>query len=413
MNELALSDRPPGRSRGTLEVLAPAHDMPTISAAAAGGAHAVYFGIDAFSMRRDMTGFTRVDLPRAVDACHRHHLKGYLTTNTVVYDEEIGNLHAVLREAKRAGIDAVIVQDLATAELARELGLEFHISTQCNVCNRVAADFWVRQGATRMILARELSLSQIRSIAQGVQAEIEVFVHGSMCFAYSGRCNFSQFFSSRLDNRGTCAQPCRRSWRLVDSQNTDIVVDEGHFFSAKDLCYIQHMPDLIGAGASVFKIEGRRKPPEYVEVTSRCYRQALDAYADGTFGARVDDWMRQLGSVANRGFSTGFLYGIPGMEDSTVRIPSDRATRKRTLVGEVLRYDADSGQMHVFLGQGELDAGEEIIVEGAETYSRLTVSTLHARGVQYYRASVGAEVVIPSDCHQQAGDRVYAWRETR
>ena len=240
-----VAQRRPGQN-SLLEVLCPAHDLPTIQAAAAGGGNAIYFGVDRFSMRRDMAGFSPEDLPQAIATCHNCGLRAYLTTNTVVYDTELDELREVLHTAKAHGIDAVIVQDLAAMAIALELGIEFHISTQCNVCNRITAAFYVSQGASRIILARELSLEQIRQIAASVDTEIEVFVHGAMCFSYSGRCDFSQFFTGRLDNRGRCTQPCRSAWRLVDIQNTDIIYDEGHFFSAKDLCYIAHMPDQIG-----------------------------------------------------------------------------------------------------------------------------------------------------------------------
>jgi len=394
-----------------LEVLCPAHDLPTIRAAAAGGGNAVYFGIDRFSMRRDMAGFSPEDLPQAIATCHACGLKAYLTTNTVIYDSEIDELREVLRTAKTLGIDAVIVQDLAVMAVARELGIDFHISTQCNVCNRIAAQFYVSQGASRLILARELSLEQIRQIAASVEAEIEVFVHGAMCFSYSGRCDFSQFFTGKLDNRGRCTQPCRRSWRLVDTQDTDIVYDEGHFFSAKDLCYIAHMPDLIAAGASVFKIEGRRRPPEYVEATARCYRAAIDACLNGSFSSeKAHAWQGQLANVFNRGFGTGFLYGIPGPEDSTIALPINKATKERIRIGEVVGHELLSKNTRIRLTSGDLAVNEDVIIEGPESYGHLQVSELRIQGVPCQRAAVGSEVVILTDCQPTLGDQVYAWR---
>lgn len=396
------------------KILAPVHNIPTIEAAVRGGADEVYFGLDIFSMRKDVVSFTLKDLSKVVDTCHDYGLKANLTTNTVVYDSEMGRLQAVLEEAKKSNIDAIIIQDLAAMKIARELGLDFHVSTMCNICNISAADIYTKLGASRLILARELSLSQIHEIAKAIDAEIEVFVHGAMCFAFSGRCNFSQFFTGKLDNRGKCAQPCRRSWRLVDTQNTDIIFEEGHFFSAKDLCYIEHVPKLIEAGASVFKIEGRRRPPEYVEVTSRCYREAVDAWTKGTFTTiKVIEWLKQLRSVFNRGFGKGFLYEIPGSEDSTNTIPFNKATKERTLVGEVVKYDFNTKRANIFLNYGELKVTDGVIVEGPDTYCNLQIDSFQVQDVQYRCASVGTEAVITSVHPLKKGDKVYAWRVVR
>jgi putative protease len=197
----------------------------------------------------------------------------------------------------------------------------------------------------------------------------------------------------------------------VGSQGTEFVYEEGHFFSAKDLCYIEYIPALVDAGATVFKIEGRRRPPEYVEVTSRCYREALDAYLEGTFSAeKVRSWTEQLTRVHNRGFCKGFLYGTLGPGDSTLTLPANQATRKRTLIGEVTKYDDTAKQAHISLTLGELAVGEEVILEGSETYCHLSVDSLQVAGVQYRRASVGADVVVLTDCQPEVGDKVYAWR---
>ena len=256
-------------------------------------ADSVYFGVNTnFSMRARADNFPPEDLKKLMDLIHAAGKKGYLTTNIIIYDQELTELHQLMMLAKACGVDAIICHDMAAIMLARELGMPFHISTQANICNKIAAKFYEAMGAQRLILARELSLEQIKDITEsGIKVPVEVFVHGAMCTAVSGRCYFSAELMGNdpefSGNRGKCTQPCRRWWTLVGDQGEKIDYDiqTGMFFSAKDLCMIDHLPELLATGVKVLKIEGRMRDPLYLSETVSCYRDALNAIRENTYSS--------------------------------------------------------------------------------------------------------------------------------
>jgi len=277
-------------------------------------ADAVYFGVDDLSLRA-RAGIKVRDLSVFVKACHDCKIKAYLTLNSMLYNQDLAKAENLARQAKKARVDALIVWDLAMVEIAKQLKIPFIISTQANVSNWKSALFWKKMGAKRIVLAREMSLRQIKELKKKVDVEIETFIHGAMCLAVSGRCILSSYLYSKSANCGYCSQPCRKQWFLSDEEGNVLVNEGKYFLSSKDLCLIEYIPELIKAGIDAFKIEGRRRDPKYIETTSRCYRQAIDSYFDKTFTKeKVKEWKKELSSVYNRGFSTGFYFSVPGKE---------------------------------------------------------------------------------------------------
>ncbi|MHA1476929.1 MAG: peptidase U32 family protein, partial [Promethearchaeota archaeon] len=298
-----------------VELMAPLKNSKSLNAVI-GKADAVYFGIEAFNMRMFSDNFKLDDLSSIVKKCHDNNILAYMTTNVIVYENEFDLLNNILDQAMEAEIDAVIVHDIGVIETVKEKGLAFHISTQANISNSRTARFYEKLGADRLILARELSLEQIKEIKGRVkEAEIETFVHGAQCTSISGRCYFSAEVCGSQEysaNRGRCVQPCRRLWRVYDDQSNEFIYDGVFFINSKDLCLIEHIPELIEANIDAFKIEGRMRDPIYIEETTACYREAIEAYYDNTYtDDKVLEWLKRLGNVYSRGFSTGFYFGQP------------------------------------------------------------------------------------------------------
>ncbi len=358
-----------------VELLAPAQNIKSIKAVA-GVANAVYFGTEALNMRMSAANISLKDLKTTVEMCHAENLKAYLTTNVIIYENELNYLDELLATAKDAGIDAVILHDMATMVTAKDLNLPFHISTQMSVSNAKSARFYESLGAERIILARECSLKQMREIAGKLQtAKIEAFVHGAQCTSVSGRCYFSTFVNDDpvcSANRGKCLQPCRHKWTLTHPNGTQLDYHEGFFLNSKDLCMIEHIPKLIDANIASFKIEGRMRDPHYIATVAQCYREAIDATYDGTFTPqKAQDWLQQLKQVYNRGFSTGYYFGRPGPEDISVDSSGNQATTKKVQIGKVITYyrNVKAAKIQLHTEGVKLKLGDEIIIEGAKTGS--------------------------------------------
>jgi len=340
-------------------------------------------------MRLKAKNFNRDEIKNVVGFCHNQEppIKAYLTTNILIYDNELEDLENLIALAKNANIDAIIAHDLAAIRFAKQNGVKFHISTQANVSNIESAKFYESLGAARIILARELSLKQIRLIKHHLnQTEIECFIHGSMCTSISGRCYLSATIceSEELSaNRGKCVQPCRREWRVIDDENNELLYDGQMFLNAKDLCLIEYIPDLIEANIDAFKIEGRMKDPIYIETVASCYREAIDSYFDSTFSKdKVQDWLRRLGKVYNRGFHTGFYFHRPTIEDVELERRGNVSPYKKHYLGKILSFDKNSKTADVLLESLEvpLELGDEIIIIGANTYSIETIKKMIFKG---------------------------------
>lgn len=340
-------------------------------------ADAVYFGVTFFNMRQKAENFLLEDIKDIVDFCHTRGrpIKAYLTTNILIYDSELQELENILENAKSAGIDAVIVHDLAAIKFAKRYGLKFHISTQANISNTESAKFFEELGADRLILARELSLEQIKLIKHHLNnTKIECFVHGSMCTSISGRCYLSATICDSEEysaNRGNCIQPCRREWRVIDDESHEFLYDGQMFLNAKDLCMIEFIPNLIQAKIDAFKIEGRMKDPLYIKTVSECYREAIDSFFNNTFTKeKVDNWLERLSKVYNRGFHTGFYFHRPTLEDIELENRGNVSPYKKHYIGKILSFDKKSKTANVLLESLDipLRTGDEIIITGRNTY---------------------------------------------
>ena len=329
-----------------VELLAPAKNFKAIKAAS-NYADSVYFGVEKFNMRMRSDNIALNDLFKIIDYCHDKDLKAYAATNILVYDNEIKEIRKTIEKGKQSGIDAVIVHDLAVVQIAKEFGIPFHISTQCNISNSLSAKFYEELGAERIILARELSLEKIKEIKRNLtKTKVEAFIHGAMCTSVSGRCYFSQDICGTPEksaNRGSCEQPCRRRWWVRDEFDNEYIYDGVRFMNSRDLCTIAYIPQLIEAGIDAFKIEGRMRHPHYVEIVSKIYREAIDAYYDNSFTKKkVGKWVTELKKVYNRGFTPGFYFNRITEKDHQHKSPSNLSHYRYIKVGQIENYNENT-----------------------------------------------------------------------
>ncbi|MCK4382470.1 MAG: U32 family peptidase [Candidatus Lokiarchaeota archaeon] len=354
-----------------------------------GLADAIYFGVKNYNMRAKAKNFNRDEIGSVVRFCHKQKppIKAYLTTNILIYDNELEDLENLIALAKKINIDAIIGHDLAAIRFAKKKGVKFHISTQANVSNVESAKFYEALGAEMIILARELSLKQIKLIKHHLnKTKIECFVHGSMCTSISGRCYLSATICGSEEfsaNRGNCVQPCRREWRVIDDEKNEFIYDGQMFLNAKDLCMIEYLPELIEANIDAFKIEGRMKDPIYIETVASCYREAIDSYFDSTFSKeKVQDWLNRLNQVYNRGFHTGFYFQRPTIEDVELEKRGNVSPYKKHYLGRILSFDKSSMTANILVEIKEfnLKLGDEIIISGDDTYHHQKIKHMLFKG---------------------------------
>jgi len=401
-----------------VELMVPAKNWKSLKAMI-GNADAVYFGIEILNMRMMADNFKLDELQKVVKFCHENNIRVYLTTNIIIYENEIEVLSQVLDKAAAAEIDAVIVHDVGAIELAKERNLDFHISTQASISNSMSAKYYEYLGASRLILARELLLEQIKEIKQKLKkAEVETFIHGAQCTSISGRCYFSAEISESSElssNRGKCIQPCRRSWVVTDDTGKSFIYDGAYFLNTKDLCMIEYIPQLIEANIDAFKIEGRMRDPIYVEITSKCYREAIDSYYEGNYTEeKVNNWVKELKKVYNRGFSTGFYFGRPQATEIEHEISGNVSEFRKREVGKVLSYYRDKKAVKLLLTWGQLKIGDEIIIMGinTDTYLRQKLTSLQIKKKKVTETPVASKekkitVGILVDSPVKENDRVY------
>jgi len=368
-----------------VELMAPLKNFKSLNAVL-GYADAVYFGIESLNMRMYSDNFQLSELNDIAKTCHDNDIHAYLTTNVVIYENEFPLLNKILEKAVEAEIDAVIIHDIGAIQLVKDLGQKFHISTQANISNSGSARFYESIGAERLILARELSIIQIKEIKQKLsRTEIETFVHGAQCTSISGRCYFSAELCQSQEysaNRGKCVQPCRRKWRLYDDQNNELLYDGVFFINSKDLCMIEHIPKLIEAQIDAFKIEGRMRDPIYIEETTKCYREAIDSYYDNSFtDEKIKTWLKRLKKVYNRGFSTGFYFGLPTGEEIQRDLDGNISSYKKIEIGKVLNYFPDKKAAKILLTSGSLKLKDEIFIIGThtDTYLRQEINSIQIK----------------------------------
>jgi putative protease len=371
-------------------------------------ASAVYFSTDRLSLRAKAKSITLEDLEEFVSEVKARGLKAYLAVNSTVNEDRLEEADEVIAAASKAGVDAVIAWDPAVILKARKAGLRIHISTQANVTNHEAAEFYRTLGAERIVLSRELSLDEIRKIKQQSEIEVETFVHGAMCMAVSGRCHLSAYVLGKSGNCGECTQPCRWEWEL-HGENGLIIESRGKYLlSAKDLCMIEHIPELLKVGIDSFKVEGRLRDPGYLEVVSRCYREAIDACKEGTYTReKVEAWKSELSSVYNRGFSTGFYFGVPGLEGFSPEKGMNASEKKRRAVGVIENYYPKQQAAAIKLLEEGIAVGDEILIEGSTTYLKQQVRSLMKKGISLQKAEKGDDVGLAVDSTVRKNDRIF------
>ena len=362
----------------SVEVMAPVGSFESLMAAIQGGADSVYFGIGHLNMRsRSSKNFTLDDLKEIASRCMENNVKTYITLNTVIYDEEIGEMQKIVDAAKESGITAIIASDLAVLEYAGRQGIELHMSTQTNITNIQAVKFYSKF-ADVMVTARELNLGQVKKITEAISdreirgpsgelVRIEVFAHGALCMAVSGKCYLSLDNLNYSANRGACLQLCRRPYKVSDTDGeVELEVDNEYIMSPKDLKTIDFLDKIIDAGVRVLKIEGRGRSPDYVKTVTRCYREAADACLDGSYSReKVKEWDRRLETVYNRGFWDGYYLGRKAGEWSEEY--GSKATLKKLYLGKVKNYYSKLKVAEIKMETNEMQVGDDILIIGPTT----------------------------------------------
>jgi putative protease len=350
------------------ELMAPAGDWTMLRTAVKSGANAIYFGVDKLNMRAKAKNFSIEELPKISKFCKSKKVKAYLTLNTIVFEDELADAEQIIKAAKKAKIGRIICSDLAVAELCNKHKMSFCISTQNSISNSLSASVYKKLGAVRIVLARECSLEEIKKIRKNTDLEIEAFIHGAMCIAVSGRCFMSHHLFGQSANRGECIQPCRREYEVYDTATQkSLLIGDDYVLSPKDLCTIEFIDQLIEAGIDSFKIEGRKRAPEYVAKTVSVYRKAIDLYFKKKLTVqKKKDFLKELETVYNRGFSTGFYFGKPSSEDYA-DIEGSKATTRKVYVGKVLNYFKKPKAAHILLESGKLKLNDRILIIGETT----------------------------------------------
>ncbi len=350
------------------ELMAPAGDWTMLRAVVKAGTNAVYFGTEQLNMRAKAKNFQVENLPEIVKYCKSNNVKTYLTINTIIYEGEIDQAYQLIAKAKSAGIDMIICWDLSIIELCNKLNMPFAVSTQASISNSVSAEMYNKLGAKRIVLARECFLEDVKKIKSKVDIEVEAFIHGAMCIAVSGRCFMSHYMFDKSANRGECIQPCRREYEIIDkSTDKSMLLGEDYVLSPEDLCSIEFIDQLIEAGIDSFKIEGRKRSPEYASRVVSVYRKAIDLYFEKKLTTEIKkELLNELGKVYNRGFSTGFYFGSPGKDDYA-GIYGSKATTRKEFVGRVTNYYKKPKVAEIKLETGKLNLGDQIYLIGETT----------------------------------------------
>ncbi|MBR5530249.1 MAG: U32 family peptidase [Bacteroidaceae bacterium] len=401
------------------EVMAPVGSRESLAAALEAGADSVYFGIESLNMRaHSASRFTITDLREIASVCSERGVKTYLTVNTIIYDDDMVMMRRICDAALQAGISAVIASDVAVLVYCREIGQEVHLSTQLNISNIEALRFYARY-ADVAVLARELNLQQVRSIYEGIVSEnicgpagrpvrIEMFCHGALCMAVSGKCYLSLDNLGRSANRGECMQVCRRGYTVRDRETgTELDVDNKYIMSPKDLKTIGFIDEMMHAGVRVFKIEGRARSAEYVLTVVRCYKEAIRAVLDGTYSAeKVEQWNTELARVFNRGFWDGYYLGQKLGEWSAQYGSS--ATEKKQYVGKGIKYYSKLGVAEFLIEAGELNVGDKLLVIGPTTGAvYLSAEEIRYELQPVTTAKKGQHISLPVPCKVRPSDKLY------
>ena len=401
-----------------IELMAPAGSWEALQAAIDNGADSIYFGVEQLNMRAmSSINFELDDLPEIVQRCEQNGVRSYLTLNTIVYDHDLLMAKKLIQAAKDAGVSAVIVADQAVMFMAREAGLEVHISTQINITNVETLKFYSTFADT-MVLSRELSLRQVKHITEqiakqqikgpsGRLIEIEIFGHGALCMAVSGKCHMSLHTYNSSANRGACKQNCRKPYIVIDKESgIELEIDNEYIMSPKDLMVLDFLDQVKDAGVKVLKIEGRGRAPEYVATTVKTYREAIDALYDGSFiPERIEKWVEQLATVYNRGFWSGYYLGKKLGEWTT---PGSHATQKKIYIGKGWHYYPKAKVAEFKLEAFDLKQGDKVLITGPTTgVIETTVDQMYVNDQPGTQAQKGDVVSIKIDKKIRLADKLY------
>ncbi len=404
---------------GKIELMAPAGSFESLQAAIMNGADSVYFGVDQLNMRaRASINFTIEDLPEIVKRCEEKSIRTYLTLNTIIYDHDLTIIKTLLDAAKKAHITAVIVMDQAVIAYARQIGMEIHISTQINITNIETVKFYAMFADT-MVMSRELSLRQVKKICEQIEkeqikgpagnlVEVEIFGHGALCMAVSGKCYMSLHSHNSSANRGACKQNCRKKYTVIDQDTGfEMELDNEYIMSPQDLCTIDFLDQVIDTGIKVLKIEGRGRAPEYVATVIKTYREAIDSYYDETFSQeKVKDWMTDLKKVYNRSFWSGYYLGQKLGEWSDV--DGSKATQKKVYIGKGMHYFPKSKIAEFKIEAFDLSLGDHLLITGPTTgVEEFKLSEMLVNDKKSNKAIKGDSITIPLDFRIRLSDKLY------
>ena len=405
--------------REDYEIMAPVGSYESLMAAIQGGADSVYFGIEKMNMRaHSSNNFTFDDLENIVKICNKNNLKSYLTVNTVIYDKELDLMREIVDATKKNNITAIIASDISVINYARKIGVEVHISTQLNVSNIESLKFFA-QFADVVVLARELSLNQVAEISKAIIEEnitgpsgnlvkIEMFIHGALCMAVSGKCYLSLHEKNYSANRGACMQTCRKAYIVTEKESgNQLEIDNEYIMSPKDLSTITFLNKVLDAGVSVLKIEGRARPPEYVKTVSECYNEAVIAYLDGTYNEeKINNWTNRLSAVFNRGFWDGYYLGQKLGEWSHKY--GSRATKRKIYIGKTTNYFTKIKVAEFLIESHDLKVGDEILITGPTTgVVQFAVDEIRVDLKNTEIAEKGVRCSVPVSTLIRRSDKVY------
>jgi len=402
-----------------IELMAPAGNFESLQAALDNGADSIYFGVEQLNMRaRASINFTLDDLKEISNRCKAKKVRTYLTLNTIIYDHDLSIVKTLIKKAKEAGITAVIAMDQAVISVAREVGIEVHISTQINITNIETLKFYAMFADT-VVLSRELSLRQVKNITEQIEkqqikgpngrlVEVEIFGHGALCMAVSGKCYMSLHAYNSSANRGACKQNCRKKYTVIDQETgIEMELDNEYIMSPKDLCTIDFLDQIYDAGIKVLKIEGRGRAPEYVAKVIKAYREALDSVADGTYNKeKVDYWMTELNKVYNRGFWSGYYLGQKVGEWSNGS--GSKATQKKVYIGKGVHYFPKANIGEFKIEAYDLKKGDTLLITGPTTgVEEFVVSDFMVNDKNGTTATKGDSVTIPLNFRIRPSDKLY------
>ena len=401
------------------EIMAPVGSRESLSAAIQAGADSIYFGVGKLNMRSHSANhFDISDLKKIASVCRDHGIKSYLTVNTIIYDNDLADMREILDAAREAGVSAIIASDVAVMAYCNEIGLEVHLSTQLNISNIEALKFYSRF-ADVSVLARELNMDQVKKIHQeivdgdvrgpkGELMRIEMFCHGALCMAVSGKCYMSLHAANRSANRGECVQICRRSYTVTDNETgNQLDIDNKYIMSPKDLKTIRFIDRMMDAGVRVFKIEGRARGPEYVYTVVTCYKEAIKSVLEGTFTeAKKDEWDKRLATVFNRGFWDGYYQGQTLGEWN--KNYGSMATEKKVLIGKVTKYFSRLNVAEIAVEASDFSLGDRLLITGPTTgVMYVTATEIHDDNGPVTHAPQHIRVSVPVEGKVRPNDKVF------